>query len=211
MSSPQGSASFDPEVTSAIVEAVLSDLADKGLAGMSVDGVARRAGVGKSAIYRRWPSKERMTAAILREIGMSIHPDPPETGSLRNDLHRVIDDFLAWLTDDPRVGQIFLAVLAEGRRNPEFAAILDTEIDRPRRTRVAAVFAHAVERGEVDAEYDSELAMDVLGGTVFWHQLARRHEVDAAYIDRLLDILEPTWHPAGPHHPRARRPASKRS
>jgi AcrR family transcriptional regulator len=208
---PQGRASFDPEVTSAIMEAVLSDLADKGLAGMSVDGVARRAGVGKSAIYRRWSSKEQMTAAILREIGMSFHPDPPETGSLRGDLHQVMNDFLAWLTDDPRVGQIFLAVLAEGRRNPEFAAILDIEIDQPRRTRVSTIFTQAVERGEVDADYDSELAMDVLGGTVFWHQLARRLEVDEAYIDRLIDVLELTWQPAGAAVKRGRRPASKRS
>lgn len=193
---PQGAASFDPGVTSAIVEAALSDLAEKGLTGMSVDGVARRAGVGKSAIYRRWSSKEHMTAAILRELSLAFHPDLPQSGTLRGDLYQVMEDFVAWLTDDPRVGQIFLALLAEGRRNPKFAVILDTEIDQPRRGRVSELFAQAVERGEVDPGYDSGLAMDVLGGTVFWHQMARRHEVDRAYLDRLIDVLEPTWRPA---------------
>lgn len=208
---PQGSASFDPAVTSAIVEAALSDLAEKGLAGMSVDGVARRAGVGKSAIYRRWSSKEQMTAAVLREVSLAFHPDLPATGTLRGDLHQVMEDFLAWLSDDPRVGQIFLGMLAEGRRNPEFAVILDTEIDQPRRSRVAEVFTRAVDRGEVDHDYDSELAMDILGGTVFWHQMARRHQVDRAYLDKVIDILESTWQPTRVTVQRARRPASKRS
>jgi AcrR family transcriptional regulator len=193
---PQGAASFDPDVTSAIVEAALSDLAEKGLTGMSVDGVARRAGVGKSAIYRRWSSKEHMTAALLRDLSLAFHPDLPQSGTIRGDLHHVMEDFLAWLTDDPRVGQIFLGLLAEGRRDPELAAILDTEIDQPRRGRVSEVFAQAVARGEVDPDYDSGLAMDVLGGTVFWRQMARRHEVDHAYFDRLIDVLEATWRPA---------------
>lgn len=65
----RGPGSLNPDTTSAIIEAALSDLAEKGFTGMSMDGVARRAGVGKSAIYRRWPSKEQMTAAILRELG----------------------------------------------------------------------------------------------------------------------------------------------
>ncbi len=193
---PQGSGSFDPAVTSAIIEAALSDLAEKGLAGMSVDGVARRARVGKSAIYRRWSSKEQMTAAILREVSLAAHPGLPETGSLRGDLHQVMHDFIGWLADDPRVGQIFLAMLAEGRRNDEFAKILDTEIDQPRRSRVNEVFDQAVARGEVDPDYDRELAMDVLGGTVFWRQLARRHDVTTEYLDQLIDVLEHTWRPA---------------
>lgn len=193
---PRGAASFNEDVTTAIVDAALTDLAEKGLAGMSMDGVARRAGVGKSAIYRRWSSKEQMTAAILREVGWAPHPETPDTGSLRSDLHEVMLDFVIWLTEDPRVGQIFLAMLAEGRRNPKIADVLATEIDVPRRTRVAEVFDKAVDRGEIAADYDRELAMDVLGGTVFWHQLARRHEVTRAYIDKLIDILEASWAPA---------------
>jgi AcrR family transcriptional regulator len=193
---PRGSASFNPSVTSAIVDAALSDLAEKGLAGMSMDGVARRAGVGKSAIYRRWSSKEQMTAAILRELSFAPHPELPDTGALRSDLHEVMHDFIAWLTDDPRVGQIFLAMLAEGRRNEKLASILATEIDQPRRARVNEVFNHAVDRGEVDPDYDRDLALDVLGGTVFWRQLARRHEVTVDYLDKLIDILELSWKPA---------------
>lgn len=192
---PRGAASFNEDVTTAIVEAALTDLAEKGLAGMSIDGVARRAGVGKSAIYRRWSSKEQMTAAILREVGWAPHPDLPDTGSLRTDLHQVMLDFVAWLTDDPRVGQIFLAMLAEGKRDAKIADILATEIDIPRRARVTQVFDNAVSRGEIAADYDRELAMDVLAGTVFWHQLARRHEVTTAYIDSLIDILELSWAP----------------
>jgi len=192
----RGAATFNADVTTAIIEAALSDLAEKGLAGMSMDGVARRAGVGKSAIYRRWSSKEQMTAAILREVSFARHPDLPDTGSLRGDLHEVLQDFVAWLTADPRVGQIFLAMLAEGRRNKDLATILTTEIDRPRRTRVNQVFDHAVDRGEVAPDYDRELAMDVLGGTVFWRQLGRRHEVTTEYLDRLIDILELSWKPS---------------
>jgi len=192
---PRGAATFNADVTAAIIEAALSDLAEKGLAGMSMDGVARRAGVGKSAIYRRWSSKEQMTAAILREVSFAPHPDLPDTGSLRGDLHEVLQDFLTWLTADPRVGQIFLAMLAEGRRDKKLATILATEIDQPRRARVDQVFDHAVDRGEVAPDYDRELAMDILGGTVFWRQLGRRHDVTTEYLDRLIDVLELSWKP----------------
>lgn len=189
----RGPGSFNPDTTSAIVEAALSDLAEKGFTGMSMDGVARRAGVGKSAIYRRWSSKEQMTSSILRELGWTPDVAVPDTGSLRADLRVVALDFVRWLTDDPRVGQIFLAVLAESRRSSKLADVLTTDIDRPRRARVAEVFDQAVARGEIAVDHDRELAMDILGGTLFWHQLARRHEVTPAYVEHLLDVLEAGW------------------
>jgi hypothetical protein len=42
----------------------------------------------------------------------------------------------------------------------------------------------------VDPDYVIDFAMDVPGGTVFWHQMARRHEVDRTYLGRVIDILE---------------------
>jgi AcrR family transcriptional regulator len=189
----RGAATLSADVTSAIMEAALTDLAEKGLAGMSMEGVARRAGVGKSAIYRRWSSKEQMTASILREVSWARDSDIPDTGSLRDDLRQVALDFLAWMTDDPRVGQIFLAMLAEGRRSKKLGEVLSAEIDSPRRSRVSRVFDNAVDRGEISAIYDRELAMDMIGGTIFWHQLSRRLDVGPDYIDGLLDVLETGW------------------
>ncbi|GAA3156686.1 helix-turn-helix domain-containing protein [Nonomuraea salmonea] len=57
---PTGAAVLQPQVTEAITEAVLDELAENGYARLSMEAVAKRAGVGKSALYRRWASKQEM-------------------------------------------------------------------------------------------------------------------------------------------------------
>ncbi|AFU05401.1 TetR family transcriptional regulator [Nocardia brasiliensis ATCC 700358] len=62
-----------------------------------MEAVAKRAGVGKSALYRRWPSKLEMALAVLAEFSAS-RAAVADTGSLRGDLRKTLDGLLAWLT-----------------------------------------------------------------------------------------------------------------
>ena len=74
----------DPGYDKAILHATLEILFEKGYAGLTIDGVAAKTGVGRPTIYRRWPSKP---ALVIAALGQSVGLSPtPDTGSLRDDL-----------------------------------------------------------------------------------------------------------------------------
>ncbi|OXM59170.1 TetR family transcriptional regulator [Amycolatopsis vastitatis] len=167
---------------------MFDQLAEIGYARMSMDAVARRAGVGKAAVYRRWPSKQAMLidlveAAILRNL-----PEVPDTGSLAGDVRGFLDVIVGQAAD-PRVRRIALDVLVETTRIPELAAALHDVVDRPRRTAAALVLTRAIARGELPADVDLELGLDVLISPLLLRLLRTGEQVDDAYLTRLTKVI----------------------
>ena len=78
-------------VTAAITSAMFDQLAEVGYARMSMDAVARRAGVGKAALYRRWPCKQAMLIDLVEASILRNLPEVPDTGSLAGDVRRFLD------------------------------------------------------------------------------------------------------------------------
>ncbi|HEY0816199.1 MAG TPA: TetR/AcrR family transcriptional regulator [Pseudonocardia sp.] len=181
---PTGAAVLDPAVTEAITIAAVAELAESGYARLAVDRVARRAGVGKSAIYRRWPSKLEMTVDGLARLSIMTGP-VPDTGSLRGDVRAIMQAALDWLTD-PRVRAVLPDLIAESDRNPVLAEAVARNITRPRLAwaRVALDRAHA--RGELAAD-DIDLVLDLTIAPVFW-RLTHARPVDDRYLDRLTEL-----------------------
>ncbi len=77
------------EVTDAITNAFFEELAEVGYGRLSIDAVARRAGVGKAAIYRRWESKLDITVALTSDVAIAAI-DVPDTGNLRDDIREYL-------------------------------------------------------------------------------------------------------------------------
>lgn len=177
----------DARVTEAILAAVLDELADKGFGGLTMDAVARRAGVGKSALYRRWPSKVEMTADLMRTLSVPTEP-APDTGSLSGDVRALLDDVAGWLTDD-RVRRVYPDLLAEAQRTPTLADALMTYVGRPRRARGFAVLERAADRGEVAVDADQDVIVDAMGALVFWRLIALGQPVTAAHLDRVTAAI----------------------
>ncbi|MDE0132867.1 MAG: TetR/AcrR family transcriptional regulator [bacterium] len=157
----------DPGVDRAIVRETLRALADQGYQGMSIEGVAEAAGVGKTTIYRRYASKVEMVVAALSTIRHSMGP-LSDTGSLRSDLagmmtqaHRVL----------PRVFSVMDAVLVEEGRNPELLELVRERILRPRRDEVMTMLRRAADRGEVRPDIDPEAAVHAIVGSMFMRRL----------------------------------------
>ncbi|PJE95083.1 TetR family transcriptional regulator [Streptomyces carminius] len=184
---PSGAAVLRPELTEAIVEIALGELAEKGYGRMSMEAVARRAGVGKSALYRRWPSKQALAVDAVARISVPL-AETPDTGSLRGDVRAMLEALLSWL-DDPRLGGILTDLMAEARRNGALARALAERVGEPRRARGEALLDRAAARGEVPAGLDREIVLDLIPGALFWHLGARRQPVTADYLDRLADTL----------------------
>jgi AcrR family transcriptional regulator len=184
---PSGAAVFKTDVTEAITSAVVEEMAVKGYHGMSMDSVARTAGVGKSAIYRRWSSKEEMTVDVISSLivfdGVDI-----DNGTLLDDLRQALGEMHAWLSDR-RIRMIYVDLLANGMRNPVLADALTTHIGLPRRARGMRILDRAVARGELPDSIDREMVLDLIGAPVFWRLVARREDLTPAYLDRLAAVL----------------------
>jgi AcrR family transcriptional regulator len=174
-------------VTAAITRAFFEELAEAGYGRMSVDAIVRRAGVGKAAVYRRWPGKHAMAVALISEVAMRGAP-MPDTGSLRGDLVALMSG-LRTAMRHPLASRIIPAVAAEGGRDPELERVLRDTIEAPRRASAAQIVHRAVARGELPRDCDVELALDLMIAPLYWRLLVRRRDLDAASIERLADSL----------------------
>lgn len=185
---PAGAAVLQESVTAAITSAMFDQLAETGYARMSMDAVARRAGVGKAAVYRRWRSKQAMLIDLVGAVVRRNAPEVPDAGSLAGDVRGFLDVIVAQATD-PRVRLIALDVLVETTRTPELATALHDVVAQPRRTAAAAVLTRAIDRGELSADLDRELGLDLLISPLLMRLLLAADQVDDAYLARLTTVI----------------------
>lgn len=116
---PAGAAVLREDVTDAIRAAVFAELAAVGFARMSIEGIARRAGVGKTAVYRRWKSKLSLVLDLVSafaEQGLPV----PHTGSLYGDI-RALLAVASLALRHPIASQVIPDLLVESVRHPEIA------------------------------------------------------------------------------------------
>jgi AcrR family transcriptional regulator len=182
-----GAAVLQPQITAAITEAALDELAEHGYGRLSMEAVAKRAGVGKSALYRRWPSKQDMVIAVLSEIFVPA-AKTEDTGSLRGDLLAILHSIHEWLTE-PRAATILPDLTAEARRNPVLAKAIETTIGQPRRALGAATLRRAIDRGELPADTNVELALDLVAAPIYWRLSVRHVSIEPGYLEDLAEHL----------------------
>lgn len=153
---------------------------------MSVEGVAAAAGVGKTAIYRRYPSKAELAAAAVRSLRGDFGP-LPNTGSARTDIIEMLASFQPALQ---RAGFAMIgALLIEERRNPGLLETFRKRIFRPRRREAIKVLQRGVERGEIRADADLDVAVDALIGSV----LANHVMASGDPRQRIEQTVETIW------------------
>jgi AcrR family transcriptional regulator len=171
----------------AIEAAALDLVVEHGFAGMSIEGVAARAGVAKTTIYRRWDCKAALVvdAFVHRSCDRVVSPD---TGSLRADLIEMWRAFLRSLQHD---GGLMEAFVAEQRRHPELAEAFRATFLKQRRAVVRAVLERGVERGELPPSADLDLLVDV-GSSILWYRfLITGAPLDDDLPERIVDQFFP--------------------
>jgi AcrR family transcriptional regulator len=183
---------LDRSLDAAILDATLAGVAEVGYDRLSMDDVASRAGVGKAAIYRRWPSKAVVVADAIAHWRRRLGPvEPPNTGSLRGD----IDALVAATPDlddaDTNMIRVVVGVATAAMHNPVLAAALDDLVLSTPRQVLRAVLDHAVARGEIPAGRDLSLIPDVALGLNVLRVIAGR-PIDRVYVRRVLeDVILP--------------------
>jgi AcrR family transcriptional regulator len=169
-------------IVRAILEATLRQLEDRGFPGVSVDEVAKAAGVNKTSVYRRWPSRGALVLAALQTL-RDREPPPPQTGSLREDLIAMLSAKVALVST--RSGcKILRAMIAfEDEEVARVARAL-----RKQRYRVPmAVIQGAIARGELPPGTDPSLLAEVLLAPMYYRIIVLNQPVNDRYIERVVD------------------------
>ncbi|NKQ26966.1 TetR/AcrR family transcriptional regulator [Streptomyces galbus] len=169
---PAGAAVLREDVTEAIRAAVFEELASVGYARMSIEGIARRAGVGKTAVYRRWRSKLHLVLDVVSAIAVQGLP-APKTGSLEGDL-RVLYEVTSRALRHPVASQIIPDLQAEAARNPDIAEAMQKTLREGQEGVAVKILAAAARRGEISAGATDELALDIISGPLYWRSVVIR-------------------------------------
>jgi AcrR family transcriptional regulator len=176
----------DVRADRAILAATLELIAERGVRDFRMDDVAGRAGVGKGAIYRRYRSKDELVAAAV--AGLVSEIAVPDTGSTRADLLFLMREAVA-VYADPIAAGVMPSLVGEMRRQPELAhAVRDGFLAR-RRQALRKVLERAVGRGDLRADLDFELALDVLGGPLFYRLLITGGPIDTQLAEGVAELI----------------------
>lgn len=168
----------------AIVEATLDILSERGIADLTIESVAARAGVGRPTIYRRWPSK---LALVMAAITTLPELRVPETGTLHGDLRKLAADVLAILRSSP-LGRVLPHLFSE--RSDD--AALREAIARYKTDRSApwvTVIQRGIARGELPPGTSREIVQVLVGGAVMQQFWTGGHPRDAAVLDEVVSIV----------------------
>jgi AcrR family transcriptional regulator len=147
----------------AIIDAALELFGERGVEGVCVEAVAARAGVGKATIYRRWSSKEELLIAALGSLKSPL--SDPDTGSARDDLVQLLD-VMARDASDPKYVRQYAMLHGEGEAYPRLMARYAETVVEPRREVIRTVLRRGIDRGELRADLDLDIAMLTLTGAV---------------------------------------------
>ena len=166
----------------AILKAAYELLAEGGMAGFTIEGVAARSGSAKTTIYRWWPSRGVLAAEAM--LGQLQSNDPPtSSGSAVQDLKRVMQN-TADLFAGP-AGRAIAALIAESQSCTGTAdAIMQPVIIR-RREKGRELIGRGIALGELKPETDVETTLDALFGPFFSRLMFGRVPFEKDYVDRL--------------------------
>jgi AcrR family transcriptional regulator len=178
-----------PRDMRAILAATLELLGEVGYTALAIEGVAARAGVAKSTIYRWWPSKAALVIEAIAPVIDAANPlAPAASESLRDDLlaavQRVMDAFTVRLE-----GQVLAGLVADFSRDPEMAEKYRQRVLRPRRSAVARVLREWVARGRVRPEVDPELVQDLYVGPIYYRALVTGAPVDRELAGEIVEAI----------------------
>jgi AcrR family transcriptional regulator len=147
------------QVVRRVLDAALVELARSGYAGFRMDEVVSMAGVNKTTIYRRWPSRAALVGALVHRMRQPLHKSPlPDTGQLERDL---VEAFTRRLTVSRKIEGRAWARLLDERSNPEVQAIIGGAVEE-RGGEWRAMVTRAIERGEVPPRTDPQLVLHLV-------------------------------------------------
>ena len=189
MSSQESTASAtgrprDPAHEAAILDATQELLIEHGFAATTVEAVARAAGTGKAAVYRRWPAKIDLVIAAVQAL--QSPPVVPDTGTLRGDLLACAMHFVQ---SDRRAALVLAGVLNEIGRNGDLRAAAFEAIGKPPAVAFATVLDRWRARGEVTTSAPTDLLAGIVPAAAFRSVALGRRTIEQQTAVELVDFV----------------------
>lgn len=174
----------NPASEEAILQAAEEILLEGGLPAFSIEAVARRAKAGKPTIYRWWPSKAALLLDVYHRQKDGVpHPD---TGDIRKDLSQFLAGLLSFWRDGG--GAIFRSIIAEAQSDPAaLAALRAYAVSRCRQS--GGILKRGQARGELRADIDPELLIELFSGFAWNRLLTSRLDVSQSQIDQIVSAV----------------------
>ena len=171
------------EAGRAIVEATVAILAERGVVGLTMDEVAARAGVSKATIYRRWRSKEALVGDVIYDLAEEL--PVPDTGNVGDDLV----GYLGALTNLwTRRHDAYVRTLSDIAADPPLRERFQRTLDL-RRAAVRTILERGIARGEVRADLDFDVALDLMAGAATYRLVMTGAAITPPFVDDVVDLI----------------------
>ena len=190
---PQRGRPRSHQAHTAILEAALALTREVGYDAVTIEGIAAWAGVGKSTVYRRWPSKELVIAEAVTRIVRAVAP--PDTGTVEGDV-LILMRVTTAMYNDAATGLLLSGLVAAMARSDRVADAVRSGFVAVWRDATRTVLRRAAARGELRKNLDIDLALDLLSGPLFYRYLMLGRGLDERFtksvITTVLRGLAPT-------------------
>ncbi|MFC5702374.1 TetR/AcrR family transcriptional regulator [Cohnella faecalis] len=171
------------ETQKSILSASYDLLLENGFGSVTVEKIAERAGVSKATIYKWWPNKAAVVMDGFLSAAAARLP-VPDTGSVFNDILIHAANLARFLTS--REGKIIKELIGEGQFDSGLAEAYRTRYFHPRRLEAGQLIERGIQRGELKANLDIELSIDLIYGPIFYRLLVLDDNLDDAYVENLV-------------------------
>ena len=192
----------------AILEATLKLLEATPVQQISIESIAREAGVGKATIYRWWNSKAAVVIEAFLHTHLSHTPMPKVESpreALTRHVHLLVEEYSGWS------GRIVSQIMAEGQSDPDVLREFRERFWYGRRAVVREVLEDARRKGELRSDLEPELQMDILYAPIYFRLLMRHLPLDKKFADAhcaaIIQLLAPPEKEAGAAPARRRKVA----
>ncbi|MCZ7532633.1 MAG: TetR/AcrR family transcriptional regulator [Acidimicrobiia bacterium] len=181
----------DASVDTKVIEATFDTIHETGLVGLSVDGIAARAGVSKAAIYRRWRSKEELIVDAIASVVDAAHV--PHSGDTRTDLVTAVTHLSTFMCDS-RAGVVLPWLAGEIAGQTTLGEWYTAVVMAPKRAAIVVIIERGVEQGELRPDLDVGTAVDMVIGPLLAKRLGGHlRDAPPSWIEELVEALLRGW------------------
>jgi AcrR family transcriptional regulator len=167
----------------AILEATSDLLAESTVQKLSIEAIAKRAGVGKTTIYRWWPSKAAVVIDAFVEhhlVHTPIREDLPVPEALREHLASLIEQYAG-----PQ-GRLVAQIIAESQYDESTLHEFRERFWDGRRAATRALVERGIREGSLRDDLDPGLMVELMYSAVYVRLLFRYRELDRAFADQIV-------------------------
>jgi AcrR family transcriptional regulator len=174
----------DTDVDQRILAATFRQLVDVGYGALSIEAVAAQAGVAKTTIYRRHPTKAELVIAAL-SVEVPFNPPAADLGA-REALDRFVHQAIAMLVESGAI-RILGSLLVEEAREPGILDAFRARLIGPRRELVEEMLRRGIERGEIRPDIDPLIVTEMIAGAIFGHHAILGLPGSESWVAKLVD------------------------